>query len=162
MLLEEFNDGVTAQCELTLKIRKHRWIQVAAARGHDQTLERRESQGGVQRAAALERGNRTATAELQRDKASAGGQTRIQRTPLAPERFMRKSMESVAAHSVGHPNGDRQCVFGGNSGQLRKIGGVEHSQLARIATEHLERGAHPAYRCRIVQWRERGQRLDSC
>ena len=84
-------------------VEQDRGVEVAAARAHDQALERREAHRGVDRAAAVgSRRDRAAVAEVAGDHAEAGSLARAaEQLRRAPgDEAVRGAVEAVAADAV--------------------------------------------------------------
>ena len=137
-----------------------RRIEVAGARAHHQSLERREAHRRVDRVAADDRARRRAVAEVQRDDlrllARAAGELAIAIRDVA----VRRAVKAVSAHAVAPVElvRDRVEVRGLRQAVMKRR--VEHRDLRNAGAEHGARRRDAAEIVRIVQRRELDQLLE--
>lgn len=138
------------------EVQDRAWIEAAAARPHEQSVERTEAHRGVD-AATMTHGAQTgAVAQVRQDHASIS-QCRDEIAQLAGQVFIRQSMETVAAHA-GAGIGMWQPQAGGDRWHVTMKGGIETCDLLQFGTQALD-GFHRGEMVRLMQWRQRYELL---
>ncbi len=157
--IEQIVELVDLHSGLPVELEEHARVDVAAARAHDEAVERRHPHRRVLRSPTGDRGGRRTVAEVEHDLPQFTERTAEDVGDALAHVLVRRPVESVTADPIlaGDVTVDRECRCGG--GQIVEEGGVEDRDL-RDAGKCRAQDLDTDGVGRVVQRREGGEPVD--